>query len=81
MPGKKPASDLHIKTGLTALFIFQKLLDSSSLKRFSASTAGFSSLSAEGERGGEPMRLGKKNEDKQSNARLLTPVLTVQQKI
>lgn len=53
----------YAKTGLTALFIFPKVArPSSSLRQFSASTAGFSSLSAaEGEEGG-PMRLeGKRN--------------------
>lgn len=51
----------HAKTGLTALFIFPKVaLPSNSLKQLSASTAGFSSLSAaEGEEGG-PRRLKKK---------------------
>ena len=51
----------YAKTGLTSLFIFPKLArPSSSLKQFSASTAGFSSLSAAEGEGGGPMRLGRK---------------------
>ena len=68
----------YAKTGLTALFIFPKVArPSSSLKQFSASMAGFSSLSAAEGEGGGPMRL--KNKDKQMNARILTLVLTVKQ--
>lgn len=50
----------YAKTGLTALFIFPKVArPSSSLKQFSASTEGFSSLSVVEGEGGGPMRLKK----------------------
>lgn len=62
---KTPAT--YAKTGLTALFIFPKLArPSSSLKQFSASTAGFSSLSAAEGEGGGPMRLRKKEKWRQT---------------
>lgn len=73
MTRKMPAP--YANTGRTALFMFPKVArPSSSLRQFSASTAGFSSLSAaEGEDGG-PMRLeGKRNH--KHNVRILTPVL------